>query len=132
MQRVYDCGYLYPKYRNLVAVCTILEYLESGRCETLTGSDGAYNLYENELRLNVIIGKLDDVICHLEEIRENQQMLAGVIRESTRKTNSILNAMGNTLANIERNSAYTQYYSSVTAANTSYLTWVKSFEVLGN
>lgn len=46
---------LYPKYRNIVPVSMFIDYLASHRCEKLEGHEGAYNLYENELRLNSII-----------------------------------------------------------------------------
>lgn len=54
--RLYDLGIVHPQYRNLVAVSMFCEYLESGRCDTLEGAFGAYNLYENELRAGLIIG----------------------------------------------------------------------------
>jgi hypothetical protein len=51
------------------------EYLDSGRCSALEGPDGAYNLYESELRQNYIISKLDTIINQLDMIRENQYYL---------------------------------------------------------
>ena len=35
LENLYDVNIIYPKYRNLVAVTTIYEYLASGRCDTL-------------------------------------------------------------------------------------------------
>lgn len=67
----YDKGLLYVKYRNFVAVCSICEYLESGRCSELGGPDGAYNLFEQEIRMNLIITQLGLIISELDEIREN-------------------------------------------------------------
>lgn len=58
LDSLYEMGIIYPKYRNLVAVSTIYEYLSSGRCDRLDGPDGAYNLYEMELRQNIVIGQL--------------------------------------------------------------------------
>ena len=37
----YDKNIIYEKYRNLYAISSICEYLESGRCEKLTGANGA-------------------------------------------------------------------------------------------
>lgn len=71
----YNMGILFSKYRNLVAVATIDEYLQSGRCDTLEGSNGAYNLYEMELRQNIIIGQLTMVLDNIEQIRNNQYTL---------------------------------------------------------
>ena len=36
------------------------EYLQSGRCYTLEGHEGAYNLYEEEKFKEIILTKLDD------------------------------------------------------------------------
>lgn len=66
---------IYPKYLTMAGVAQILEYLESRRFNTLTGPDGAYNLYENELRMNKIIGNLDVIVKDLEEIKYTQYMI---------------------------------------------------------
>lgn len=55
LRKLYSADVVYPKYRNMVAMCTIYEYLASGRCETLDGAQGAYNLYEAEIRQNIVI-----------------------------------------------------------------------------
>ena len=55
---------LYPEYRDLFALTSIYEYLNSERCYTLVGPDGAYNLYESERRSDIcstILRKLEDV-----------------------------------------------------------------------
>ena len=40
LKRLYSMDILFPKYRNMVAVITIYEYLVSGRCDTLTLNQG--------------------------------------------------------------------------------------------
>lgn len=69
LDKLYAMNVLHPKYRNLTAASIILEYLETGRCSELTGHEGAYNLYESELRQNLIIAKLDVVIQKLDELK---------------------------------------------------------------
>ena len=123
LQKYYSMGFVYPKYRGLVPVFTLYEYLESGRCFSLLGHEGAYNLYENELRMNTIIGKLDDIIDRLDDISAGQRLLAQEIRRS----NEQLNRISMTLDNIENNTALTQYYSSVTASNTTFMSWIAAF-----
>lgn len=120
LQKYYGLGFIYPKYRGLVPICTIYEYLESGRCFTLIGPHGAYNLYDHELMMQIIVGKLDAVIDRLDDINDAQRMLAREIRTS----NIQLNNISRTLDNIENNTALTQYYSSVTASNTSFMSWL--------
>lgn len=75
LTQLYSADWIHPKYRNMVAMCTIYEYFDTGRCTTLTGPDGAYNLYEAELRQNLIINKLDSIISQLEAIKSNQYVL---------------------------------------------------------
>ena len=66
-------------FRNLVAVSQIYEYILSGRCTELGGFQGAYNLYEQETRMDIVIMQLDDIYEELEEIKENQYMLYDAI-----------------------------------------------------
>ena len=49
----------------------IYEYILSGRCTELDGFKGAYNLYEQETRMDIVIMRLDDIYEELEEIKEN-------------------------------------------------------------
>ena len=111
LNQMYGYGYLYPKYRGLVPVSTLYEYLASGRCFSLTGPGGAYNLYESELRTGVIINKLDDIIGQLDEIVSGQRMLADEIRESSKRIEGYLDA-------IEDNTSKILGYSAATASNT--------------
>ncbi|MBR6096095.1 MAG: hypothetical protein IKP82_03985 [Oscillospiraceae bacterium] len=62
LNKYYNTGVIYPKYYGLVPITMFCEYIESGRCSSLTGYNGAYNTYENENRLNIIITKLDIII----------------------------------------------------------------------
>lgn len=123
LKKYYDLGFIYPKYRGMVPVCQIYEYLESGRCFSLLGPGGAYNLYESEVRSNLIISKLDDVISRLDDLSAGQQMLANVIRESNRK----IDRLSQSFDRIEENTAMSAYYSGITAANTDYLAWLATF-----
>ena len=79
LQHLYEMGSFFPKYRNLVAVSQIYEYILSGRCTELGGFQGAYNLYEQETRMDIVIMQLDDIYEELEEIKENQYMLYDAI-----------------------------------------------------
>lgn len=123
LKQYYDMNFIYPKYRGLVPICTICEYLESGRCFSLIGPDGAYNLYESELRSNMVLSKLDDVIDRLDTLSAGQQMLADAIRQSNQRVQQL----SSSLDRIEQNTAVSAYYSRVTAANTDYLSWLATF-----
>lgn len=104
LEQVYSVDVIFPKYRNLVAVTTIYEYLASGRCDTLEGADGAYNLYEMELRQNIIIGQLSSVLDSLEQIKNSQFTLYSELEESNRKSADLL-------SNISDNVEFSRYAS---------------------
>lgn len=103
LEKLYDLDVIYPKYRNLVAVTTIYEYLVSGRCDTLDGANGAYNLYEMELRQNIIIGQLSSILDSLEQIKNNQYTLYNEITESNRKSEKLLSNISNNIVFIKYN-----------------------------
>lgn len=121
LARLYSWNYIYPKYQGLVSVCTIFEYLDSGRCYTLEGHEGAYNLYESELRMNQIIGKLDDIIWRLDDLSLSQQVLGQALRQSNDKIDRLCGSVDSMV----QSATLTQYYSSVTASTSSYLAWSK-------
>ena len=65
LDKLYELNVIFPKYRDLVAVSQMYEYVASGRCNTLSGYEGAYNLYEQELRMNIVISQLEDIYDQL-------------------------------------------------------------------
>lgn len=91
MKAFYAQDVVFPKYRNLVAMTTINEYLMSGRCTELEGPNGAYNLYEMELRQNIVIAQLSNILKNLEQIKSNQYTLYQELHESNRLIREILN-----------------------------------------
>ena len=118
----YKDSFIFPKYLNMLAINQILEYLQSGRCDSLTGPDGAYNLFENELRLNKIIGRIDIVIDQLEEIKNIQYMIYEELTKVNKNLNDILGELdynSKKLDNIAVSSSIAAYNSQVTAYNTS-------------
>lgn len=111
LEELYDMNVIFPKYRNLVAITSINEYLMSGRCYELEGPDGAYNLYETELRQNLIINKLSDIVDNLEKIRDNQYSLYEVLKNSNRT----IKALSEEARKLNETSKLTQYYTETVA-----------------
>lgn len=93
LSRLYDLDVIYPKYRNLPALTSIYEYLITGRCDSLTGPHGAYNLYEDEVRKNTVISQLNTVIENLESIRNNQYMLYQQVKQIQYNSSQMLTDM---------------------------------------
>lgn len=130
LDRYYQKNIIYPKYRNLLAISSIYEYLSAGRCTCLEGHEGAYNLFELEAHQNIIINKLDEVILHLERIEDNQHMLYSAIQDSNLKTERLsheISLAADNLQKIENNTRITAYNSGITAQNTEFLKWIEFF-----
>lgn len=72
---------VHPKYRSLPALCSIYEYLDTGRCTELTGPFGAYQRYEEELSAGKIIASLQNIEKKLDTLMSNQRLLAYSIAE---------------------------------------------------
>lgn len=114
--RLYDLDIIFPKYRNLVAICSFYEYFVTGRCSVLEGHEGAYNIYENEIRLNAIIARLDDVIAHLEQIEQNQYMLYSAIVEGNQKIDKLVTLSEEIASKLD----YISEQSAITAQNSAW------------
>lgn len=93
LQRLYSYGVVYGKYRNQLALATFCDYLMSGRCDTLEGAAGAYNLYEQEIRADLIVSKLDKIIASLEQIKNNQYYIYSEIKKSNERLARIENLL---------------------------------------
>lgn len=111
LEQLYSENVIFPKYRNLVAITAINEYLMSGRCDKLEGPDGAYNLYEMELRQNIIIAQLSSIIDNLEQIRSNQYSLY----EELQKSNDTINEILSETRRMKETTKLTAYFAGVTA-----------------
>lgn len=91
LKKLYSLNFIHKKYHNnFIAITSFLEYFETGRCENLQGFTGAYNIYENEVRQDIIISKLDDVLDSLEKIRQNQFTLYCAIKEGNQMTSELI------------------------------------------
>lgn len=108
LKDLYSKGVVYAKYRNLVTIATLFEYIDSGRCFELEGPNGAYNLYEAELRADIIISSLNSIISNLEAIRNNQYTLYRSIEEANATTHEML-------VNINNSQLATAYYAKQSA-----------------
>lgn len=129
LAKLYSYNILYPKYRQMVSVATIFEYLDSGRCFSLSGTEGAYNLYEDELRHNTIIGRLDQVINRLDRLQQTQSELCRELEDSDRVLSDVRDDMEyyhSSLGSARENASVTAYNSKVAASNSDILLFMEA------
>lgn len=93
LEQIYGKNIIFPKYRNLVALSSLYEYICAGRCYALEGPEGAYNIYETESRFDKLITQLDQVIVRLDAIRDNQYVLFSTMQEANRQYETLLDAV---------------------------------------
>ena len=133
LQEYYGVGLIYPKYHNINAMCSFYEYYMSGRCSQLTGHEGAYNIYENELRANLILTKLDDILANLEQIKGNQYMLYSALSEGNKKIDNLIaeSERQTRLANFTaEQSAIAAYNAAEARSELNQLKWLKTYELV--
>ncbi len=120
LEQLYELNVVYNKYWDPVPIATFYEYLKSGRCDTLGGYEGAYNRYEDELKMDRIVGRLDIVIQKLDQVVKNQYYLACSMREANKNIERLYDAsisMAASLQSIEKNEALNAYNTAVIAQN---------------
>lgn len=135
--KMLNANVIFPKYRNLVAYSTMYEYFATGRCNSLKGPDGAYNLYESEIRANLVIEHLSTIMNQLESIKSNQYMIYNQLTEINQgisKLNTSMRRVIDSSESIERsneiiayNTAATAYYSKLNAELTEALDYMVAF-----
>lgn len=96
----YGYNIIYPKYRNYVAVATFCEYIESGRCASLEGTGGAYNLYETECMNNLIVSQLTIIADKLEDIKQNQILMYRELKTINQNLNKLNETMQDAVSSI--------------------------------
>lgn len=130
LNQMYSNNIIYPKYRNLPAISSFLDYFSSGRCSSLTGAYGAYNLYESEARMDGIITRLDNISSQLTQIQLNQQMLYFAVKDcsltvsrlcrSVEESANHLSQIAATQSRIEQNTAMAAYRAELLEKESAY------------
>ena len=132
----YSLDIVFGKYRNLVALTRFYEYLLAGRCKTLEGADGAYNIYESEIRMDALITDMGQVLKKLDDIKKGQYLLYEQlvsankgINELNNKTATAINQLvkiGDSVDTIKNNSYVIAYNTAQTAF---YAKTIKNIEI---
>ncbi len=126
LAQIYSENVLHTKYRNLNAVATLYEYLETGRCNTIEGHGGIYDTYDKDLQRGLIIETLVDIRNSMHRIEANQHLLYNELQQANQtlsKINSSLSEIEKTNAEIAKNTAISAVANQQTAAATSWIAW---------
>lgn len=133
LNRFYSVNVIYEKYRSLIPIAMFLDYFKSGRCSTLEekyGGDGAYNIYEQERRLDRIIDSLEKINKNLELIRSNQYFLYCAMKEGNKTIQQLVNSTQNIAAaqnRIAGASAVTAYNAQRSADELTQIKWLNYY-----
>ena len=111
LKKLYSKDIVYPKYRNFIAMTQICEYIESGRCYTLEGPDGAYNLFESELRQNIIVNNLREINNQLDELNDTMHSICASLSYTNTLINNISNMISYNSQCVAYNTNITNYYN---------------------
>lgn len=140
-----SCNVVFPKYRNLIAYASFYEYLESGRCDSLSGVNGAYNLYEAELKQNTVIAQLSKVLESMEDIKTNQYVAYSQLHEMNKNLHELNTSMHKAVESLGQiqgaakkivenseltayNTAATAYYTKINTQLTNALGYMVAFK----
>lgn len=136
LKTIYSYNILEPDYRNIYAVSSIYGYIKKGRTHSLTfnadiGDQGAYNIYEQERRLDIIITNTDEILRRLDEVVNNQYELANGLQEANLRINSLcnnvnnhINRISNSINTIERCQSVIAYNSERAANELAFMNWI--------
>lgn len=131
LDHTYSMNIIHEKYRyNVVYICSIYEYFDTGRCNRLEGHEGAYNLLESDIKYHTILDKLDIIITKLDEIKNSQRELYTAItntKESIQQVNSSINGLLGTMNNVQDSLNQIAYNSRIASQNGEFLKWYAYF-----
>lgn len=126
LMQIYSENVLPQKYRNLTAVATLYEYLETGRCNTIQGHGGIYDTYEVEKIHLAQLQQMVQMNATLSRMEDNQRYICKQLRQA----NSTLSSINSSLRSIEKSSAETARNTAIsaaanqqTAAAAQWITW---------
>lgn len=120
LDKLYILNIINKDYQGLIPVVMFCEYFRKELCYKLEGPNGAYRLYENDLKWGKMYAKIDEVLSRLDEIRETQEALYFEIQRSNKLSNQLYNTAietSKTMKRIESNSVISAENSRITAQN---------------
>ena len=105
LEKLYARDIVYGRFRNIVAVSQILEYLEMGLCEELTGPNGAYAQYMLDVRTDRICDSIDSLKKAMQNMMSqvliSQNQIIGEIRKTNDNMVDLKSSLRNEISDIK-------------------------------
>lgn len=130
LSRFYSPNIIYSKYRDVVALAQILEYYESGRRDRLEGEGGAYDLFEYELKQEIIIANLVEIRKQLSRIQCTQTLLYNELRNTNNMLSSIsgeISRISSSMNRIAIDSHISAYNSAIIASQQGATNYMNTY-----
>ena len=93
LETYYSTHVLDPEYQDLVPVTTMYGYFKDNRCQELTGHNGAYSLYEKELKAQTITGDLEEVLNRTNNLADAQKDILSQVGKVNGKTEALIDSV---------------------------------------
>lgn len=120
LNKYYAQGIIHKNYQGLIPISYIYESLETEKCYTLTGPDGAYRLYDNDRRMDRIITGVESIEKRMDLLQQNQQALFEIVceaRDTQKKIASAVQQHTQQLDSINRNMDVLNYKADIANAH---------------
>lgn len=136
LKNFYSYNIVDPAYRNLAAIGTFYNYLSTKRTFSLsfdqkTGDQGAYNIYESERRLDILITNTEEILDRLDDLAYSQHQLAAGLRDANAQINYMRGELNhfasqtvNSLDQIKQIESVTAYNTDCIKRQTEIMNWL--------
>ena len=145
LSNLYNTVGIDEKFRNIIPMAYMNEFIELGISTKLEGADGLYYLVRKELRMDQMQYKLDTIITKLDTLIDQQHSIYGellnlnmkcdnMISATIRQTdamltqNHLINNQNKLLTNIESNTAIAAYNTERIAKEQEYQSYMIRYQ----
>lgn len=135
LARFYNKVGIDSRYRNLVAIGYMNEFVSLGISNRLEGTDGLNYLIRQELRQDQLQMSLEEISKKLDTIIDNQRMIYSQLQEMNRKSDTIVNGIkklsdkvAESQQTIIENTALTAYYAERTAKKAEFQSFMEIYK----
>ena len=115
LNKLYEKNIIHPKYQNFIAIAQLYDYINIGRCSELNGSEGAYNMFEQEKNNGLLINDLDMSLFKLEKYESVMYTLIDLLRKNDKITSKIFTEINHDANNMinQTTSVYKKQHADI-------------------